>query len=58
MGLSTEEYGRINRDRARFEDYCQRCLGGVPAEGSDDWNRLARAFLAWSAARQQEYGEC
>lgn len=53
--LNENERRGIATDRARFEDYCQRCEGGVPQEGSDDWNRLARAWLAWSAAARREY---
>lgn len=57
MGLSVNEYEALEAVRDGFECYCRRVTGGVPAEGSNDWNRLARAYLAWSAARELEYGD-
>ena len=55
MILTEVEMQKIIDNPFGFTDYCIRTNNNVPVEGSDDFNRLAHAWLAWSAASKQEY---
>ena len=55
MKLTEVEMQNIIDNTVGFTDYCIRTDNNVPVEGSDDFNRLVHAWLAWSAASEQEY---
>lgn len=52
--LDAKEKERLLQTRDEFEDYCER-VGNTPEEGSQDWNKLARAWIAWLPYREQHY---
>ncbi len=53
--LKSSELESLSKRMDTFRWYTVSCNGTMPEPGTDDYIRLARAFLAWSAASTKWY---